>query len=248
MQVCHAEKVSLDSKVRVGTTLEADDKYLSQACDCLSELGVKLSQVLWRKLDSSSCERADGHLLRRTFDMIEGEQYNPAIKIFSFALKPPMKISDASDRCRCVVNLAQSYKWRGDQKKANRILDAEDWSASSFAFRLAVAVLKDEFEEAATLMRKIGSDGEISKEDYEAWPLFREFRKSKLFIEAYRELFSSASEVRGVPKDVGDMVFKVTKEAPVSGGSGKISAGPGGNHREPGRGRSAKTMKRKKKT
>jgi len=88
-----------------------------------------------------------------------------------------------------LINRAQAYKWLGDQSKALEILEAEDWSASSDKFSLAVAALRDDCDCAAQLMTKLGRDGEMKKEFYEEWPVFREFRKSQPFAEAFEKIF-----------------------------------------------------------
>jgi hypothetical protein len=70
-----------------------------------------------------------------------------------------------------------------------KIISDEDWTACENKFKLAVAVLKDEFEKAAAVMRKVGKSGEVREEQYSNWPVFREFRKSSYFLEAYAEIF-----------------------------------------------------------
>ena len=51
-----------------------------------------------------------------------------------------------------VLNRAQAYKWLQDQKHCIEILDEEDWSACSEKLKIAVAVLRDDFEAATKLM------------------------------------------------------------------------------------------------
>jgi len=38
-------------------------------------------------------------------------------------------------------------------------------------------------------MKLIGKDGEITKFDYMHWPIFKEFRKTNQFLEAYENIF-----------------------------------------------------------
>ncbi len=47
-------------------------------------------------------------------------------------------------------------------------------------------------------MREIGPEGEVTREDYSDWPLFREFRSSSQFLTAYRGLFGNEFVVREV--------------------------------------------------
>jgi hypothetical protein len=138
--------------------------------------------------------------------MIKAGQYGLAIKILSFSLAPPMKFEVARSRYVCVVNLAQAYKWSSDEKRCQEIIRAEDWSAAPLDLKLAVAVLKDEYEEAVLLMKKIGTSGEVAKKDYQEWPLFKSFRSTKQFVAAYREIFKTEIEISDVPSEVASVL------------------------------------------
>lgn len=168
----------------------------------MTEVGFKLSQVLRRKLQKTEVERAESHLVGTTFDLIEAEQYDPAIRLLEFSLRPPMKFKDVRGRYICIVNLAQAYKWSGNSEKCKRILGDEDWSAASADFLLAVAVLSDKFDEAEKQMRQIGPDGEPGQDDYDKWPLFKEFRKSDLFLKAYKDIFKTEMKTERIPEEL----------------------------------------------
>ena len=57
-------------------------------------------------------------------------------------------------------------------------------------FRLAVAVLKDDFEGAGQILRKIGKSGEILNQwGYYNWPLFNKFRDREEFYKIYEEIY-----------------------------------------------------------
>jgi hypothetical protein len=219
LQVCADNQVTLDPKVRLGSELLIDIDYFSQSCNCLTELGVKLSQVLWRKLESDGIIEAEENLIKTTFEMIEAEQFRPAIKILTFSLAPPMKFKEARNRFVAIINLAQAYKWSGDDAECREIIKGEDWSASNVDFRLAVAVLQDDFPAASDLMKRIGLDGDIKKESYENWPLFKEFRKSNEFLDAYRNIFKTEVEVRNLPPDVKSLLSDKATNVGFAAGS-----------------------------
>jgi len=42
------------------------------------------------------------------------------------------------------------------------------------------------------IMKVIGTSGEIDKNDNKVWPLFKEFRKSRYFLSAYKELYNES--------------------------------------------------------
>ena len=74
-------------------------------------------------------------------------------------------------------------------------LNTFDWSAYSNDFKLAKAVLIEEYEIAAQMMKKIGSEGEVQKTDYRDWPIFKEFRKTDYFQQTYKEVFGESFEI-----------------------------------------------------
>ncbi len=65
-----------------------------------------------------------------------------------------------------------------------------NWSGTINDFQLAEAVLTDRFNNAATLMKRIGKTGDIVTESaYHEWPLFRAFRESTEFVSAYEDVY-----------------------------------------------------------
>jgi hypothetical protein len=102
-----------------------------------------------------------------------------------------LKVHASEDyRLRLVVNRAQTYKWTGDEEKCKQILDSEDWTAAALKFKLAVAVLSDNFKEANGIVKLIGKDdGEINKHAYREWPLFKELRKVPEFTALFDQIF-----------------------------------------------------------
>jgi hypothetical protein len=211
LQVCQTSGVDLKESEKLNNKIQISQTYFQESSDLLAELGVKLSQVLWRKLKPEEAGKADASLIDMTFDMIVAEQYRPAIAILSFALKPPMKFIEARSRLICIVNLSLAYKLAGDSDKSQKIVDVEDWSASSLDFQMAVAVLRDQFDVAAKLMKRMGKSGEVEKENYEMWPLFREFRKDSLFLKTYKEVFGTEIEIREVSADMTSLVTEIDK-------------------------------------
>jgi hypothetical protein len=182
------------SGLKIEEYLHIDDEYFIKSCDCLVELGVKLGIVMWNKLEKDP-ENINRFLISVTFEMICNEYYKPAVAIQEFFLKPPLKPKNARDLTMININLAQSYKWSGQADKCKQILDGQDWSALSDIFLLARAVLTDNFVEASSIMKRIAISDEMTKEYYRDWPLFKEFRKSNYFIDAYSEIFGVSIEL-----------------------------------------------------
>jgi hypothetical protein len=193
---CCSYGISLPKGRKVGDRLEIDRAYLMAACDCVTELGVELGHVIWRKSLPDEREAAEGHYHRVAFDLIVDGRYKAAIHLLEFALKPPMRYSTNSGRLVDTINLAQAYKWSGEELTSQKVIDREDWSAVSLKFGLAVAVLKDDFPRAARIVQEIGANGEMHREAYDTWPLFQRFRESDEFKDAYRKVFGQVTEIK----------------------------------------------------
>jgi len=176
--------------VEKGKRLAVELAYFERAYEVLFEIGVKLAHVLWRKLMPNKLKEADQNLLKISFDLIVEGKYSLAIILLDFATTILKKQSSADYRLRFVVNRAQAYKWSGNVSLALEILNAEDFSAAKAVFRLAEAVLRDDFERALLAVREIGSSGEIGIVEYREWPLFKEFRKDDKFANIIFEIFN----------------------------------------------------------
>ncbi len=204
LKVCRENSVTLEAGVEVGKELEVSHTYFTLAHAAIYEIGVKLAQVLWRKVLPSQLKEPDDSLSNMCFELIQEENYELAKTLLNFACSTPMKHADERSRLVFLVNKAQAYKWSGDSKAALEIVKKQDWSATGDAFQLAEAVLTDNFQEAVRFMQKIGSTGYPHKEHYKTWPLFKEFRKSQEFRDAFEKIFGE-SPSRTEPIDEADV-------------------------------------------
>ncbi|MCH7855710.1 MAG: hypothetical protein IIB37_03075 [Gemmatimonadetes bacterium] len=58
-----------------------------------------------------------------------------------------------------------------------------------------LAVLEDDFDEAASIVLRMGNDGDVSKSSYRDWAIFREFRQSKEFASAFEKVFGEPFQI-----------------------------------------------------
>lgn len=189
VSVCDKHQVKFGDQISVGCLLTVDEKYFEQGVNCILEVGIKLGHVLWRKLQSDDLLGADTSLHRITYDLLSAEEYGLTKTLLQFATNTLKKYSSDNIRRINLVNLAIAHYYLGEKPEAIQLLDAHDWSACEDKFKLAVAVLRDDYQGAEKLMQKIGKKGEVKKEDYSSWPLFKTFRDSKEFLRTYRKLF-----------------------------------------------------------
>lgn len=177
------------SDVSVGDRLTVDGEYLLRAYKVIYEISVKLAHVLWRKLFPSERETADNNLNNVGFNLISKNKNSLAADLLEFATSLPKHHNETIKRMM-VINLAQAYL-RSDQKdKSQRVLNKFDWSATGYEFKLAVAVLNDEHENAAKLLKTVVVAGDLTEEEVVEWPLFKEFRKTDEFLYVFKELFN----------------------------------------------------------
>lgn len=189
VEVCKKHAVVGEGN-KVGARLEVEPKYFSDAFECFYEIGVKLAHVLWRKLDENSLEGSDSALIDTGFELLQSKEYSLTARLLEFAVFGLPRHASALNKRVLLVNLCIAYKFGGAPEKCAKTLDDQDWSDCEERFRLAAAVLKDDFKEAAEIMRSLGASSKaLPRHAYETWPLFNEFRRSPEFLETFSSLF-----------------------------------------------------------
>ena len=195
LTVCFQHKYKIDDSIKEGTRLAVPQKYFESAYECIYEIGVKLGHVLWRKLYPDERSLADAALQRTTDELIDSGKYRLAYNLLDFACEFK-KFSSESNQLILTVNRAQAYKWAGEEERCKEIMCAVDWSAKGNQFKLADAVLARDWDRAAEVMKRIGHQGSVSKQDYREWPLFKEWRKEERFLAIYEEVFGESFAVK----------------------------------------------------
>ena len=171
----------------LGEKIEAKPEYIIRCHNVIMETGVKLSQVIWRKLNIS-IETCDESLQDVTFDCLNAGHYDLAQVLLKFATNDVKKYSNVDFEWVFRVNHALSYYLAGKKEQSNAIIREKNWSALDVRYRIAEAVILEKFSDAQKLMHKIGKDEEFQI-NYQQWPLFRIFRKSQEFNSSYEEIF-----------------------------------------------------------
>lgn len=189
LKVCQNNNASVGDQANIGEKLKVDKKYLRQSFEVLYEIGLKLSQVLWRKLSPADIEKAESSLSHFTYELLIEENYKLAKNLLDFACCTLKKWGSEGDRLIYVINRALAYKFSGSNDTCQSILDAEDWSACGDNYKLCVAVLREDYEGAKDIMLRIGSSGCVSEVDYAEWPCFKDFRSAPEFVSGFTEVF-----------------------------------------------------------
>jgi len=190
LNVCKQHGYEVAKNVKLGTVLDVSNEYFTSSYSSIFEIGFKLGQVLWRKLKPDEMADADVNLLMQAFELIQDDEFDIAINLLEFATQTIKKHSSEDFKLRYMLNLAQCHKWKGRNDECLKIINSIDWSAKSKLFKLANAVLSDDFSAAGSIMKSIGAnDDDLKKADYKHWPIFKEFIKSDIFLKTFKEVF-----------------------------------------------------------
>jgi hypothetical protein len=192
---CAAAGCRIDEAVTVDTQLEVSREYLEKAFETVYAVGVKLGCALWLHVRKDQFEEADNCVNSLAFELIQNERYALAINLLDYALSSSNKRQHSETTRRFqILNLAQAHKWSGDSKAAIATLDAHDWKASSDQIRLAERVLRDDFDSACALVRKLAHDPDFNEQNYYEWPIYQNLRKQPKFIEAFVDAYKKPFE------------------------------------------------------
>jgi hypothetical protein len=141
-------------------------------------------------------EQSENHKSLNDFlySQLKNKRWGLVSSLRNFSLSGPMTrdISDIDRKIR-TVNIAIAYKNLGQDSAAHKLLDQEDWTATYRDFKLAVAILSEQWSHASEIMESIGREGELVDQDaYHSWPLFVEFRKTSEFHASYEKIYGES--------------------------------------------------------
>lgn len=203
LQICKTVGFKTPKEISVGDQLEIGTEYFFQACERIMEVALMLGQTLWRKLFPEELMVIDTHLQDLIFDFLHREHWESAINLSKFALELP-KISSEDMKRVYTINYAIALRGIGEEQASINVLNKEDWSASTYDFKLAYSILTDNFSDAKKFMLRIGKTGEkIIELSYHDWPLFRDFKTSKEFLSAYKTIYGHQFLERAIEKTSG---------------------------------------------
>jgi len=198
LKICKDNKCLIED-IEINKRLNVNTKYIETAYECLYELATKLTHTIWRKLLKEDLEEADRKLNEICYDLLNSKQFRLADILLDFSCKQSNHFNDYSKNI-FIVNKALSQYLQDKMDNSKQIIQSKDWSASSDAFKLAHLILIENRGDAYELMKKIGQNGEVSKESYKTWPLFNKLREDDKFKETYKEIFGEEYNILAIPK------------------------------------------------
>jgi hypothetical protein len=186
--VCKEHGVDVSAR-SVGDELTIDQKYYVHAVSVILEMGIKLTQVIWRKLEPSEIELAATELNEFAYKMIVDRRYKLAAEILEFGLQTSKKTVTEAIRKNMIVNYANAVKLGGNKLEAERIIDAEDWSAATDVYKLCVAAVKDDVDQVVSMMEATVRSGGLEVSAIRDWPVFEKVRSDSRFVDVFEKAF-----------------------------------------------------------
>jgi hypothetical protein len=165
-------------------------KYYQKAVYIILEFGIKLTQVIWRKLAPDKIKGADAELSEVSYRLILRRRYDKASTLLRFGLYEMKRHGDDATRKRMAVNLANAEKLRGNKDEAERILQSEDCSAATEGFLVCVAAVRDDVQTVIELMKPAVAAGHLQIANFQDWPVFEKIRSDPMFVDTFEREFS----------------------------------------------------------
>lgn len=191
ISVCEREGYKFASSPSLNARLEIDPTYIWRSFFVMQKVAFMLAHTLWRKVFPADAKRAQEAANDAVYALLQRRHWNLASEIGAFLLTDSMRqdLDEMTLKVR-LINTAIGCKFANQEERCFKLLDDADWSASVREFKLAVSVLRDDFDAAAGLMRDIGKKGELIEQiAYHTWPLFRSFRNDQRFHSAYKAVY-----------------------------------------------------------
>ena len=187
-QICLANDHKGSDKI-VGKTIELTPKYLNQSLDILTEFNILLNFSFWRKERGKDEAELFSKLNGAAYDLIGEGRNRLAAYILEYALSLKNTAVTNETRLMMIVNQASAYRHMDNSDHCNKILDPEDWSASSPKFRISVAALRSDVDQVVSLMNAAFLAGEVQKESFVEWPVFSFVRGEFKFRSEFKKIF-----------------------------------------------------------
>lgn len=177
--------------VKRGERLEVTPEYLRKTCKIFLEIGIKIAQVISRKIDGTDEQaRASDEVLHNlSYILIEHEHYDLALEMLDFACLTIKKHPDAKRMHMMIVNRANCLKFLGRKADCEAVLDRVDWSPYDVMFRVCVAALRDDVAEVVSHMPSLVGHEYITAAAYREWPVFHWVRDKKEFQDKFKDVY-----------------------------------------------------------
>jgi hypothetical protein len=197
-------------KCKKGDRLICDGQYLEDACNIILISGVKIASLVWLKTKKAEREKVEAAFNEIGYSLIANKNYTAAISLFEFALNGKEGPKNEEHRLMYTINLAQAYKWSGNEDKCKAVLGCVDWKTKAIMFRLSKECLSDNFINAINLLKMAKDVDDINLQQLQGWPVFKKFRESDELKSKIKDIFGIEYE-KFMPLSVEPSIESQTK-------------------------------------
>ena len=187
---------------RIDEELIIDKTYFNKSFYTIVEIVLKISYLVSCKCFNSSDNLTElneffNSLIFKLISSNDKEKLWLSTEIlkFLFDYTKEDKDHDIKSKSYYLINLALCYKMQWNKWKAKEVLNNEIIYDTTINFKLAIAVINEKWDEAASLMRicSVEDNSEdatkFRRRDYHEFPIFFEFRKTDEFKEEYKKIY-----------------------------------------------------------
>ena len=211
--ISECKKANKSFDMPIGSMLKVDEEYFNHAFYVFFCMGVMLSQVISRVvLGEQLLGEIDSVLNNVIYETICEGKYDISIRLSQFATDNTTKHSNKLDEKYFILNYAQAYKWKGDNKKCIEIIGKYDFSETKEDILVAKYALEDDIENVVKSMKTIGNTSDIMNEEaYSTWEIFKEMRLKEEFQNAFEEIFQKPlydSDATSIVEQTKDKIEK----------------------------------------
>ena len=175
--------------VKCGDSLCSDSDYFHNAFIVYFEIGLRIGQASYRRLFHNELEVADRSLNNLAIKFMNAGEYNLSEVITEFDLAIPEKLRSEETEYLYFAKINRAISHKFQDKDFEDGLKGVPWNVFHPKYSLCLHVLREEYEDASKLMLSEEIKTSVGKEGLRTWPVFRIFRESDEFKEAYKDIF-----------------------------------------------------------
>ena len=189
LERCRGFKCSV-AELTEGHRLEVSEEYFEKAFSIFFEIGLRIGQAAFRRLFPGEAAKADSALNKLAIKFLNNGDNELAEVITTYDLNIPagLRSGDCENEYYARINRAIAQKRQGKDFEVG--LKGVPWQAFHSKYKLCLHVLRDEFEQAASMMASDDIIDEVGIEGFRTWPVFKDFRSSSEFRVAYMNVFN----------------------------------------------------------
>jgi len=178
-----------EAKKHIGNTVHLNKSYLYKSLSILSEFALLTIFMLWRKHVPAERDQAFEAINEVSFSCINNHRYRLASRLCEFAISLKNSGIKEAQRLRIVVNLASAYMHMKENDEAEKVLNREDWSATSDDFQISVAALRKDIKEVTRILPMIKAAGRLDADEFRTWPVFNFIKDDQEFLDEFKRVY-----------------------------------------------------------